>query len=113
MFEDFKLKVFKAVAECHSFTLAARQLGISQPAVSQNISDLERMSGTQLFVRAKGEVSLTPAGRLFESLADRVIQSYEDLNSVFSDYEHFDEIVEKAQELKDDPRFRVIKDLYL
>ncbi|MBQ5980193.1 MAG: LysR family transcriptional regulator [Bacteroidales bacterium] len=34
MLEDFKLKVFMAVLEEQSFTKAARNLGISQPAVS-------------------------------------------------------------------------------
>ena len=41
MFEDFRLKVFMAVAETGSFTKAAKSIGISQPAVSQNINALE------------------------------------------------------------------------
>lgn len=44
MFEDFRLKVFMAVAETGSFTKAAKSIGISQPAVSQNINALERKS---------------------------------------------------------------------
>ena len=42
MLEDFRLKVFMAVRSEHSFTKAARSLGISQPAVSQNIAELEK-----------------------------------------------------------------------
>ena len=42
MFEDSRIKVFMAVAEEHSFTLAAKSLGISQPAVSQNIAEIEK-----------------------------------------------------------------------
>ena len=42
MLEDFRLKVFLTVESEGSFTKAARNLGISQPAVSQNIAELER-----------------------------------------------------------------------
>ena len=35
MFEDFRLKVFMAVAETGSFTKAAKSIGISQPAVAR------------------------------------------------------------------------------
>jgi len=42
MLEDFRLKVFMAVAENRSFTKAAAVLRITQPAVSQNIADLKR-----------------------------------------------------------------------
>ena len=40
--EDFRLRIFMAVAEKGSFTLAAKALGVSQPAVSQNIAELEK-----------------------------------------------------------------------
>ena len=113
MFEDYKLKVFKAVAACHSFTLASRELNISQPAVSQNIADLEKTAGVQLFVRTRGEVSLTAAGKIFDELTDRIMAAYDDLNAVFSDYPSFDSIVRQAQALKEDPRFEAIKELYL
>ena len=65
MFEDFRLKVFMAVAETGSFTKAAKSIGISQPAVSQNINALEKEIGTPLILRAKGEASLTSAGDVF------------------------------------------------
>lgn len=55
MLEDFRLKVFMAVAETGSFTKASRKLGVSQPAVSQNISSLEKETGAILFQRARGE----------------------------------------------------------
>ena len=40
MLEDFRLKVFMAVVQERSFTKAASVLGITQPAVSQNVADL-------------------------------------------------------------------------
>ena len=64
---DFRyLKAFVAVAETLSFTKAARSLKIAQPAVSRQIKLFEESLGTQLFVRSKQAVMLTPAGhRLF------------------------------------------------
>lgn len=73
MLEDFRLKVFMAVADEGSFTRAARTLGISQPAVSQNISELEKELGTELFLRRKGAVSLTPSGSAFKEYAARIL----------------------------------------
>ncbi len=72
MLEDFKLKVFLAVTRKGSFTLAARDLGISQPAVSQNIAELERLAGAQLFTRSRGSVTLTGAGAAFKEYAERI-----------------------------------------
>ena len=81
--EDFRIRVFMAVYEAGSFTKAAAGLGISQPAVSQNVAELERMLGTSLFVRSGGRVSVTPAGELFRSFASRVEDAYRDIRTVF------------------------------
>ena len=59
MLEDFRLKVFITVAAEGSFTKAASVLNISQPAVSQNVSELERVTGVRLFDRLPGKVKLT------------------------------------------------------
>lgn len=61
---DFKqLETFLKVAETRSFAAAARQLGVSQPAVSQTISRLEDILGGDLFERRRGApVSLSPIG---------------------------------------------------
>ena len=64
MFEDFKIKIFITVAEEGSFTKAASALGITQPAVSQNIAELERQAGAKLLLRERGSVSLTAQGRI-------------------------------------------------
>lgn len=83
MLEDFRLKVFLAVADEGSFTRAARTLGISQPAVSQNVAELEKELGRDLFVRNKGSVGLTPAGSLFKEYADRILHWYSAAGDVF------------------------------
>jgi len=62
---DFnQLETFLRVAETRSFAAAARQLGVSQPAVSQTIARLEELYGGDLFERRRGApVTLTPIGR--------------------------------------------------
>ncbi len=57
-------KVFYYVATAGSLTLAAEQLSISQPAVSQSIKQLENHLGTSLFKRASKGVKLSPEGEL-------------------------------------------------
>ena len=83
MLEDFRLKVFMAVSEEGNFTRAARTLGISQPAVSQNIAELEKELGKELFVRTKGSVTLTPAGSSFKDFAARILHWYSVADDMF------------------------------
>ena len=83
MFEDFKLKVFMAVAENGSFTIAAKVLGVTQPAVSQNIAELERAMGTELFTRGKGAVTLTAAGITFKEYAEKILYWYSAAGRMF------------------------------
>lgn len=76
MLEDFRLRVFITVAQEGSFTLAARKLHVSQPAVSQNISELEKTLGVTLFERLRGEVRLTDKGLLFKGYAEQILHWY-------------------------------------
>ena len=76
MLEDFRLRVFVTVARCGSFTLAARELGVSQPAVSQSIASLEQAVGAPLFVRSRGRLSLTQKGSLMLEYAGRILYWY-------------------------------------
>lgn len=73
MLEDFRLKVFVTVAQEKSFTKAAEKLGVSQPAVSQNIAELERFTGRKLFERLRGETLLTPEGAVFINYAEKLL----------------------------------------
>lgn len=83
MLEDFKLKVFMAVAENGSFTIAAKALGITQPAVSQNIAELERNMGAELFTRGRGAVTLTAAGIAFKEYAEKILYWYSAAGQLF------------------------------
>jgi DNA-binding transcriptional LysR family regulator len=60
-----QLQYFVAVADQLNFSKAAESLYISQPTLSQQISDLERELGQQLLLRDTRSVELTSAGRAF------------------------------------------------
>lgn len=64
--------VFRTVARAGSLSAAARDLGWSQPAVSQQLQHLEREVGGPLVVRSSRGVTLTEAGSLLLSRADAV-----------------------------------------
>jgi DNA-binding transcriptional LysR family regulator len=59
------LRAFLAVAETLHFTHAAERLGISPPALTEQVQGLEALLGARLFRRTKRSVALTDAGRLF------------------------------------------------
>ncbi|MEK2471936.1 LysR family transcriptional regulator [Streptomyces noursei] len=62
MIEARHLRVLRAVARTGSFSAAARELGCTQPAVSQQMKALEQSAGTPLLVRTGREMRLTQAG---------------------------------------------------
>jgi DNA-binding transcriptional LysR family regulator len=69
---DFRLRVFAAVAQHLSFTKAAQELFISQPAVTKHIRELEAQYAQRLLERRGNRVALTEAGRLLQAHADSV-----------------------------------------
>jgi len=73
---DFRLKVFSAVAKKLSFTKAAEELFISQPAVTKHIKELEEQLGVALFTRHGGNISLTQAGQIVLKYAERIFDTY-------------------------------------
>ncbi|QNP64806.1 LysR family transcriptional regulator [Streptomyces genisteinicus] len=62
MIEARHLRVLRAVAATGSFSAAARDLGCTQPAVSQQMKALESSAGTPLLIRTGREMRLTQAG---------------------------------------------------
>lgn len=58
------LITFKALVETGSFTKTAKQLGLTQPAVSQHIQKLERELGEPLLIRHGRTTDMTPAGEV-------------------------------------------------
>jgi len=62
MIENFKLKVFRVVADTLNLRRAADELHLTQPAVTSQIKTLEESLGIALFDRVGRNISLTPAG---------------------------------------------------
>jgi len=84
--ENFRLVVFRAVAEHLSFRKAAEQLYLTQPAVSQQIRALEEDLAVSLLDRAGSRPKLTAAGRLLlnyvRQSSDLLQKARQDLNSL-------------------------------
>lgn len=68
------LTAFLAVAEAQSFSMAAEQLHLTQPAVSKRISTLEKQLDCRLFDRIGRHVHLTEAGRALLPQCRRILQ---------------------------------------
>ena len=82
------LKVFCDLAETESFTKAAQINGVTQSAVSQQISSLERLFKSLLIERSKKKFRLTREGQVLYDFSKQIIQTFDALHS-------------KLQEIKD------------
>ncbi|MBJ6108784.1 LysR family transcriptional regulator [Hymenobacter sp. BT523] len=76
---DFRLRVFAAVARHLSFTKAAQELFVTQPAVTKHLHELEKQHGQRLLERRGNRVALTEAGRLLQAHAEAVAASAQQL----------------------------------
>ena len=65
---DFRVQTFLTVCRTLNYTQAARELNITQPAVSQHIAALERHYGAPLFVKEGKRPRLTEAGKLLQQV---------------------------------------------
>lgn len=70
---DRRLQVFHSVAKQLSFTKAAEQLFMTQPAVTFQVRQLEEHFNTRLFERKRGRITLTPAGELVLGYAEKIL----------------------------------------
>ncbi len=78
---DRRLQVFHTVARLLSFTKAADELHMTQPAVTFQVRQLEEQFNTRLFDRTHNRISLTEAGhRVFES-AGKIFQLYAEMDN--------------------------------
>lgn len=72
MLENFRLRVFRAVAEQLNFRKAGEQLYLTQPAVTLQIKTLEEELGNKPFERSASGVTLTTAGNTLLLYADKL-----------------------------------------
>ena len=78
MIEIKPLRYFLSVADCLSFTRAAEQLHIAQPAISMAIKKLETEFGVTLFHRYERKISLTDEGHVLYEHARRLVKMADD-----------------------------------
>src|SRR6202000_3453185 len=81
MIFDFRLKVFYTVAQRLSFTKAAAELFITQPAVTKHIKELELQLNVQLFRRNGNSIALTTAGKVLLRYTEKIFQNYAELET--------------------------------
>ena len=80
-----QIEAFSAVAEAHSFTLAASRLGLTAQAVSQLVAELETILGFRLFDRTTRKVALSSAGRDFLASATTLLRHVHAADSAADD----------------------------
>src|ERR1700721_2761888 len=72
MIENFRIRVFRAVAQNFNFSRAAEELLLTQPAITQQIKTLEDEFGVPLFDRGGGHIALTAGGKALQPFAERM-----------------------------------------
>ncbi|MFY8127031.1 MAG: LysR substrate-binding domain-containing protein [Chitinophagaceae bacterium] len=77
--EDFRLRVFLSVSKHKSFTKAASELFVSQPAVTKNIKQLESDLEIQLFERKGSFILLTKGGEIFLKHVYKIFDIYHEI----------------------------------
>ncbi len=78
---DRRLQVFYTVARLLSFTKAAEELHMTQPAVTFQVRQLEEQYNTRLFDRTHNRISLTEAGKKVYECAERIFAVYSEMDN--------------------------------
>ncbi len=80
-----QLRYFTKIVEHSSFTRAAKDCSVSQPALSQQIAKLEKELGQPLFERQGRTIRLTAAGHVLQSHAEKILQMADDAKRQITD----------------------------
>lgn len=83
---DAKLLTLIELSKVNSFTKAAKELNLTQPAVSQHIKQLEEEFDAKLFVRSNNNLFLTKEGEIVLKYALRIQSLYNDMTRKLKDY---------------------------
>ncbi|MET9647616.1 LysR family transcriptional regulator [Streptomyces syringium] len=75
MFDSRHIRTFHEVVKAGSYSAAARSLGYTQPAITQQMKALERSVGTPLFIRVGRRMRLTEAGEALSRHAETILDS--------------------------------------
>lgn len=78
------LRTFLIVAKTHSFSLAAKELGLTQGAVSHHIAALEEYFDAELFKRVANGVKVTDAGAILAETAEKILKEVENAKAEIS-----------------------------
>ncbi|MCE3271885.1 MAG: LysR family transcriptional regulator [Ramlibacter sp.] len=81
-----QLKVFEAVARHRSFSRAAEELHLTQPAVSTQVRKLEDHAGLPLFEQLGKKIHLTPAGAQMLQSSREIIQKFKEAEEAMAQY---------------------------
>jgi LysR family transcriptional regulator, transcriptional activator of the cysJI operon len=84
-FSDTRLRVFHAVAKHLSFTRAAEELYLTQPAVTFQIRQLEEHFDTRLFDRHHNRITMTDAGVTVFSYTERILELYRETDKAINE----------------------------
>lgn len=73
------LRIFITVVDCGKMSLAAKELFISQPSVSQAIKEIEDYYGVKLFERLSRKLYITESGKMLLQYARHIVQSFDEM----------------------------------
>ena len=84
--DQFKvMQIFRAVADCKSFTQAAERLNLPKPTVTNAVQAIEQQLGVRLLQRTTRKVSLTAEGAQYLERCTALLNDLEDMNGLFAD----------------------------
>jgi len=84
------LRSFLAVAETGAITEAAERIGITQPALSRRLQQLEGHLGAELLVRGRKGALLTEIGRLVQSEAQGIVARYDQMREMVTSHQRLE-----------------------
>ena len=84
------IRSFLAVAETGAITEAAERIGVTQPALSRRIQQLEDQLGVQLLERGRKGAQLTEIGRLVQIEAQGIVARYEQMREIVSSHQRLE-----------------------
>ena len=79
-----ELSFFVTLASCENLSTAARELGITTPAVSKRLSQMEARMGVSLITRSTRRMSLTPEGEVLLAHGRRILDEIDELDQLLA-----------------------------